>query len=186
MENFKDYLKNITLFVLWLCIPPIYPFLAVKWKTRTKKKAILHTFLSPLMIVFTLVLLVGFFEESSSFYNENFYRGSISEIESKTEIEFPSFKTVEKDISRTKKAFNGDWTKSYTVKLNSDEIKDYYSKIDHKILETQNSNDRNWSKTEDNHYHFSQAVQYRGEPDEFLELDINKETNTVTIKYGCW
>ncbi len=185
MENFKDYFKNITLFVLWLFIPLVYPFLAVKWKTRTKKRAILYTFLSPLMFVFSIIVILGLFDECMSFYNYNFYRGSINEIERTTEIEFPHFKTIVEDHQIGKKAFNGDYTKSYTVKLNSNDINLFYSKIDKKIRETENNNKINWRK-ENNHYRFSHIIQNSRTADEFLELDINKETNIAVVKYGNW
>lgn len=179
----KTISRYLALFGSWLIFPPLFLVLSIIWKTPKLIARVILTFLSPVSLILLLVI---------SYYTYSFYcffitRGSRAEIETKTEVKFPEYKTIERKHIDHPPSFNGDFSIEYSIKLDTNNIKGLYNRIDMLILNRDTLNNKNissgWTIEEDGNFHFSH-MENNDEDDQYLELNIDKKTALVKIKYG--
>ncbi|MDO9615989.1 MAG: hypothetical protein Q7J86_15890 [Bacteroidota bacterium] len=179
----QTILKRFVLSIFWLIFPPLFLILSIVWKSPKLVMRIVLTAIAPLTIV---AIVIGIFSLNQLHY---YYieRGSRTEIEAKTGMEFPDYETVEKRHFSYGPSFNGDFTMERTVKFDTVNIHDFYEQIDLKIIETGkntlNSFSIYWSMQENGNYSFTH-FDPQDEDDQTLELEIDKKNSQVRITYG--
>lgn len=143
---------------------------------------IVLTLLAPL----TLLVLVSTYISASSYYNFHVERGSRKELETKTGITFPRYKTVEKRHFTYGPGSNGDFTMEKTVELDASGIQEFYSQIEAKIQEETpgdgTAKSSGWAYTADGNYTYN--YNFWGMDDHTLELHVDKESRQVRIVFG--
>lgn len=187
LKKLTSQLRYLVLFASWLLFPPLFLLFSNIWNIPKKLARIILTLVAPLTLVF--LLFVSYITYSNYYYYIE--RGSRSEIETKTEIRFPDYKTVERTHFKGRVSFNGDFTMHYTIKLDTTNIKDFYNRINDQIqkqkkMEYKSSNiGSGWSVNEDGHYSFSHIAK-NTEEHQTLDLNIEKNTALVEIQYGLY
>lgn len=185
-------LKNVALFLTWFFISPLYLFLSIKWKIPKTIARTIFFILSP----FTLILLAIPSYFAYDYYYHFIKRGSISEIEKKSHVEFPDYKTLvskhylyHDEAETSNRGMFHDFTIQYTIELDSTEIEKFYQNIEaqisHQKLKYFHVNGfptGYWSKN-GKFYIFSDL---RGAGFGSLEFQINKKSRIVEIEYGCY
>ena len=172
-------IRFLVLIISWLLFPPLFLLFSIIWNIPKKMARIILTLVAPLTLV--LLLFVSYITYSSyHFYIE---RGSRSEIETKTGIKFPDYKTVERAHFKGRVSFTGDFTMHYSIKLDTTNIQDFYNRINAQIQKQNIST--GWSIHEDGHYSFSHIAKNTKEH-QTLDLNIDKNTALVEIKYGLY
>ncbi len=181
--NTNLLIKSIALFIFWLIFSPLFLVFSIIWKMPRLGYRILLTLIAPFTL---LVLLFGLFS-AGYYYNYYLSRGTRTEIETKTGIEFPKFRTLEKRHFIYGPKFTGDFTMEYKVKMDTVKIQDFYNQIEIQLEKQMKTNEIdykiNWAIIEDGNYHFMQPW---SESQETLELEIDKKNATVKVIYGCW
>ncbi len=193
-SRLKSLLHFIALFITWLVFVPLYIYLSFRWKISKIGTRIFFTVISPCTIILLIVLLWCGYDQ----YYYNVYRGSMSEIEKKTQIDFPDYKTIkprqesgDESWRPPKRTFLfNDFSMGYTIQLDSTEINSFYQKIENQIIKNRKikrSKDEEiktyWSKG-DGIYSFSD---FGGDgSSETLSLCINTKNRMMEIKYGCY
>lgn len=177
-------LKKITLSVLWLVFPPLFLLLAFVWKMPRMVPRIILFVVAPLTL---LVLLAGGLDLYIR-YHQYVDRGSRSEIEMKSGVEFPRYRTIEKRKRVPLPARFRDFTIEYKVQLDTTCIRDFYQAIEASARQETDSlkPQRNtWSITPEGKYFFHDAG--IDDPDqEFITVIINPSLHQADIEYGEW
>ena len=88
--NTKLISRLLALVLAWLVFSPLFLFLSIRWKKPKLIPRIILTTIAPL----TLVVLFFVSWGSYDYYYYNIKRGSRSEIEAKTGLNFPKYKTI--------------------------------------------------------------------------------------------
>jgi hypothetical protein len=178
-KNLTPLIRYLVLLAFWLLFPPLFLLFSIIWNIPKKMARIILTIVAPL----TLVLLL--FVSYITYRNYYFYieRGSRSEIETKTEIKFPDYETVERAHFQGHVSFTGDFTMHYSIKLDTTNIKDFYNRINTQIQRQNIST--GWSINDDGHYSFSHIANNTDEH-QTLDLNIDKNTALVEIQYGLY
>jgi len=179
----KTISRYLALFGSWLIFPPLFLVLSIIWKTPKLIARIILTFLAPVSLI--LLLLMSFY--TYSYYYFFIARGSRTEIETKTEVKFPDYKIIERKHMDDQPSINGDFSIEYSVKLDTANIKGLYNRIDMLILNRDTLNNKNinggWTINENGNFNFSH-MENDDPDDQYLELNIDKKTALVKIKYG--
>lgn len=174
--RFKTILKDLTLAVLWLLISPLFLFFSIRWKRPKKIARIILTVIAPFtLIVFFIVLISGGF-----YYYHYIQRGSRAEIERRTGIEFPWFKTVERRKFEIKPLFTGDFSMKRKVRIDTAYIKGIIGGID------------NSTKDSLSRYAFNYIWDINGnvvsfnymDENDILKFSIDRETGVMDIDFG--
>ena len=144
---------------------------------------VLLTLIAP----FTLIVLLIAEDVAERYYTCYYQRGTRTEIETKTGVKFPEYKTLEKRHFTFGPKITGDFDMEYSVKFDTVKIQDFYGQIEKQIEKHGRNFDKDsvlsWSINEDNNYHFIQPL---SESTETLELEIDKKNFLINIKYGSW
>jgi hypothetical protein len=182
----KQIAKHLVLFITWLLVSPLYLYLSIKWKFPIKILRIIFFIVSPFTII--LLLVAGFYVyDINTIYIQ---RGGMSEIEEKTGIDFPDYKTIKfKHLTSDRKLLHNDFEVSYTIELDSTDITTFYQNIEKQIPDSTSkeatgdvNNWRYWTKKGD-FYEFSDMGT---DNTETLSVSINTKNRVVEIKYGCY
>lgn len=181
--NIQSAVKPAVLFILWLIFSPLFLVFSIIWKMPRLGYRIVLTLIAPFTL---LVLLLGLFS-AGYYYNYYLIRGTRAEIETKTGLEFPKYRTLEKRHFTYGPKFTGDFTMEYKVKMDTVKIQDFYNQIeiqlDKQIKAKEIDFKINWGITNDGNYHFMQPW---SESEETLDLEVDKKNSIMTIKYGSW
>ncbi|MCE4566039.1 hypothetical protein INQ51_17095 [Maribellus sp. CM-23] len=180
VSSFKNIFKTIVLILSWIIFSPLFLFLSIKWRVPKLVPRIILTTLAPLSLLIIFFVSRGTYD----YYYYNIKRGSKSEIEAKTGLDFPKFKTIEKRHTRFGPAFNGDFSMEYTVKFDTLNIAIFYQQIENKI-ESGSTNLKDsvfvyWDRYGDGIYSFN-----FNDLEENLELIIDSNKEEMRITYGC-
>jgi hypothetical protein len=174
-------IKSFVLFIFWLIFSPLFHVFSIKWKMPRLGYRIVLTFIAPFTL---LVLFLGLFS-AGYYYNYYLGRGTRTEIETKTGMEFPKFRTLEKRDFIYGSRFTGDFTMEYKAKMDTVKIQDFYNQIELQLGKQRKKYDKdsviNWSIIEDGNCHFMQPW---SESQETLDLKVDKKNSIMTIKYG--
>ena len=176
----KSILKKTALLFQWLIFPPLFLFFSIKWKTPKIITRTVLTIIAPL----TLVVLIAISWQGYDYYYYQIKRGSRSEIETKTGLIFPKFHTTNKRQFTYGPSFLGDFRMEYTVKLDTNNIQEFYEQIEQQIKFAEEQKGKhsaiNWSMDNEGNYSFSEIDFETGN----LELKINKKNAVVEILFG--
>ena len=184
--NIEKILKFVVLLLLWALFSPLFLFLTIRWKIMVKGWRTALFALSPFMlfVYFMLtVLVVWVYSE----YNRKFGYSSNSAIERITGVDFPRLNIIE--YNKGIKSFNGDYTDSFVLEMESKMSESTYRVLDSLAL----SNNSYWSFY-DGEYRFSiiwgnGAVAPEGEDpneDRTLSLSFKKGCRIVNLSTGMW
>ena len=183
MINIQSVVKPIVLFIFWFIFSPLFLVFSIIWKMPRLGYRIVLTLIAPFTL---LVLWIGLF--SVAYYYEYYLsRGTRTEIETKTGVEFPKLRTLEKRHFIYGPKFTGDFTMEYKVSMDSVKIHDFYNQIELQLGKQMEKYDKDsiisWSINKDGNFHFMQPW---SESQETLELEVDKKNSIITIWYGCW
>ena len=177
-------LKKIALSVFWLVFPPLFLVLAFLWKMPRMVPRIILFVVAPL----TLLVLLAVGLDLYMRYHQYVDRGSRSEIEMKTGVEFPRYRTIEKRKRVPYPSRFRDFEIGYKVQLDTKGIRDFYQAIEVSARQETESlkPQRNiWSITPEGKYYFHDAG--IDDPDqEFLTVTIDTSLHQASIAYGVW
>lgn len=175
----KRTLKVIVLTLMWIFVSPLFLILSIYWKMPRLTPRIILTIIAPMSIL--IIFLTSF--AGYKYYYFNFKRGNKSEIETKTGMEFPKFKTIEKRREIYDPSFNGDFSMEYKVQLDTINIKEFYKKIQNAIeIAGDEENDEIfyiWKHNPEGNFSFNYS-----DFQEHLELEINRFNGEMEIRYG--
>ncbi len=183
--NTPTVIKSLVLFVFWLVFPPLFLLFSFIWKIPRLAYRFIFTLLAPVTLFFLFLCSIMAYV----YYDCFIVRGSRTEIETKTGLDFPDYRTVERRRFEDYFSFNGDYTITFSVKIDTVGIQDFYNQIE-KQIELHNKEkreDSNWDFDIDGNYSFSSLGIY---PDigkeESLQLTIDKKNSIMEISYGDW
>lgn len=177
--SLKRSYQFVVLFFTWFLFSPLFLFFSIRWR---KPKMFLRLILAA-VAPFTLGILLLFSVTSYRYYYQNIQRGGRAEIETKTGLYFPKYSSITQRHNIYNSGFNGDFTMGYFVMFDTANIKEFYHSITGEI-ESGNSIQRDslfksWMIDKEGNYSFSY-----NDFQEFLELEINRETGEMKIMYG--
>ena len=179
-NKIKEILKTSTLILSWIVFSPLFLFLSVEWKRPKFIGRIILTIIAPV----TLLTLSFVTWHGYEYYYYQIKRGSRSEIEAKTGIDFPKYKTIEKRRRTYEPSFNGDFMMNYSVQLDTTDIDQFYEQIRNVIESNNRQKNENiivcWDSYSGGIYSFSHS-----NFQEILELSIDSKTGKIIITYGC-
>jgi hypothetical protein len=182
--NTHTVVKSLVLFVFWLVFPPLFLFFSVIWEMPRLTYRIVLTLIAPFTLFAFLMSWVVF----ENYYTCYFSRGTRTEIETKTGVDFPKYKILEKRHLINGPWMSGDFDMKYSVKLDTVGIRDFYLRIEKQMEKRKDDsagNDSYWSVDENGNYRFS-LPGVEPETQETLELLIDKSNAVVKIAYGSW
>lgn len=178
-NSFPTIFRNAILIISWIIFSPLFLFLSVKWNKPKLIGRIILTIIAPV----TLITLSFISWNGYEYYYYQIKRGSISEIEAKTGMEFPKCKTIEKRQRTYGTSFNGDFTMNYSVQLDTTDITSFYQRIEEAIksshIQENNSLYYYWDMDNKGNFSFN-----HNNYQEHLELNINTQTGEMDITYG--
>ncbi|WP_340110991.1 hypothetical protein [Maribellus mangrovi] len=174
--------KNTQVFVLilmWILLSPLFLFLSIKWKMPRLAPRIILTIIAPMtLLIISLTSISGYV-----YYYTYIKRGTKSEIETKTGLNFPKFTIIEKRHKTFGPAFNGDFSMEYKVQLDTLNVQEFYKQIQSSIEITDNERNDNisysWESNSEDSYFFNYS-----DYQEYLELEINRFNGEMEIRYG--
>ncbi len=179
-------LKSFTLFIFWLIFPPIFLVLSIIWKMPKKIWRVVLTIVAPitLLCLFALVFL-GYI-----YYRSYIYRGSQREIETKTGLDLPRYKVVEKRHFTKGTSYFEHFTVEYVIKLDTTNIKEFYRKVEEQIIKYEQANNSNkigifWKEIDSGNYYFN-SDGFEPLTKETLILKIDKKNAEIRVSYGIW
>ncbi|MGQ7868953.1 hypothetical protein [Sunxiuqinia sp. sy24] len=171
--------ENIALILSWIIFSPLFLFLSIRWNKPKLIGRSMLTLIAPL----TLLTLVFVSWQGYEYYYYQLKRGSRSEIEAKTGMNFPQYKTIEKRQRTYGSGFNDDFIMNYSVQLDTVDIDHFYQQVKKRTgSKHTGNNDRlysSWSIDKDKNFSFSH-IDYQ----EHLDLKINTETGVMDITFG--
>jgi hypothetical protein len=178
-NKIKEILKTSTLILSWIVFSPLFLFLSAEWKRPKLIGRIMLTIIAPV----TLLTLSFVTWHGYEYYYYQVKRGSRSEIEAKTGIDFPEYKTIEKRRRAYEPSFNGDFTMNYSVQLDTTDIDQFYKHIREAISY------KNVVKNDSLYFYWD--IDFNGnfffnhnDFQENLDLQINNKTGEMKITYG--
>lgn len=187
----KQFSKYIILIISWLILPPVFYILSKRWSGVSKKKGIILSLLSPMSIIFILLLIAIL--AFGVWYLMNYYHCKThftdrETIENITGIKVPPFKIVEYNEGET--AFNGDHSDEVHIRFNDSIPAEIFNQIDH-LIELDNTS---WQKRNKGIYHFStmwgngiQAPKGEDESDDgTFSIELRKGSMDAVITHGSW
>jgi hypothetical protein len=181
--NIQSAIKPTFLFIFWLIFSPLFLVFSIIWKMPRLRYRVVLTLIAP----FTLLVLLITEDVAERYYTCYFKRGTRTEVETKTGVKFPEYKTLEKRHFTFGPKITGDFDMEYSVKFDTVKIQDFYNQIEIQINNQRTNFDKDsvlsWSINEDGNYKFIQPL---SESTETLELEINKKNFLINIKYGSW
>ncbi len=184
-KTFISVLKKSSLIFFWFIFPPLFLVFSIIWKSPKLVGRIILTIVAPLTL---LTLIVGFLWVRE-YYSYNFKRGNRSEIEAKTGLKFPDYQIIEKRHSKfgMGMAFNSDYSRVYSVKLDTTDIQEFYDLIEGQIKIYEEQKGENefiyWSKNQDGSYFFNH-FDFNDSDDQTLQITIDKKSSIAEIEYG--
>ena len=107
----------------------------------------------------------------------------MSEIEAKTGLDFPKYKTIEKRHNTFGTSFNREFSMEYTVQLDTTNIDDFYEQL--KIRRNAHAGDKDektidsWDINGEGGYTFRHS-----DHQEHLFLSIDSSTGKMRVTYG--
>jgi|GEM_PF-6081908 len=175
----NSFSKNLALILSWIILSPLFLFLSVKWNKPKLLGRIILTLIAP----FTLITISFISWHGYEYYYYQIKRGSITEIEAKTGMEFPECKTIKKRRRTYGPSFNSDFIMNYSVQLDTTDITSFYQQIE-EAIESSNTQENNslyyyWDMDNKGNFSFS-----HNDYQEHLELNINTQTGEMDITYG--
>jgi len=178
-------LKKLSLALLWLLFPPLFLVLAFVWKMPRMAARIILFVVAPITLVMLLATGVDLYNR----YHQYVDRGSRSEIESKTGLKFPRYRTIDKREIIFKYPRGLDFTMKYKVQLDTARIREFYQAIETTAqptaIDTLHMRPPGWRINSDGNYDFYDSG--INHPDQqFLDITIDKSMHQATIVYGEW
>jgi hypothetical protein len=177
--SFKKDSKIIALILMWILFSPLFLILSIKWSMPKLVPRIILTTLAPLSVLIIFFCSWGCYE----YYYFHIKRGSRPEIEAKTGMEFPRFKTIERREMLYGPIFFRAFKMDYTVQLDTTNVDKFYQQINNKIKSGNYYREDNASSIIWDHsyglYSFSHFNTH-----ENLVLVINSKNGVMRIIFG--
>ncbi len=176
----KRMSKIIALTISWILFLPLFLFLSIKWSNPKLVPRIILTVLAPFSMLIILFISLGSYE----YYYFQIKRGSRYEIETKTGIEFPRFKTIKSREMIYGPIYFSSFRMEYSVQLDTTNIDKFYQKIENK-LESENLHQADnisnifWDSYANRNYTFGHF-----DSQENLVLVIDGERGVMRIIFG--
>lgn len=178
-------LKSFALFIFWLIFPPIFFELSIIWKMPKKIGRVVLSIIAPLNLLILIIVVIL----AEDYFYVHIERGSKNEIETTTGLDLPSYEVIEERHSLIPhRNFNGDFEMSYTIKLDTTNIYDFYKQVEELIAKQQNDSTKTvsyWKVSESGDYHFS-TISIHPDTEENLSLDIDKKNAEIRVIYGAF
>ena len=184
--NYQNPHKWFTLIITWLTVSPLFLYLSYRWEMLRKWSRWLLTFISPLFLIFYLIIFVflSFWWEDSKInpYRDDNYFSNEKRLGRITGVKFNIRKVI--DFQKETPGFTGDYSAKTTILLKK--LPDYQV-LDSLVRENK------WSKYEDCYYFHriwgNEIEAPEGEnknEDRFITVRVAPNSDTLYVDSGVW
>ena len=184
--KYQQPFKWLTLIITWLTVSPLFFYLSYRWKILRKWLRWVLTLISPLFLIFYLVIIVFlvFWLKDSKInpYRDDNYFSNEKRLERITGIKFDINKII--DFQKETQSFTGDYSAKTTILLKK--LPDYQL-LDSLVRENK------WSKYEDGYYFHriwgNEIEAPEGEnkdEDRFITVRVIPNSNILYVDSGVW
>ena len=178
--------KWFTLIITWVTVSPLFLYLSYRWKMLRKWSRWLLTFVSPLFLIFYLIIFVflTFWLKDSKInpYRDDNYFSNVKRLERITGVKFEIRKVIE--FEKETPSFTGDYSAKTTILLKKQPD---YQVLDSLVRENK------WSRYEDGYYFHkiwgNEIDAPEGEnkdADRFITVRIAPKSDTLYVDSGVW